>query len=97
MTALETILTDAAKFARIIDPIMAFVGVAQKATGVGGTTAEVAVAIIINGLQALERVASGEITAEQARMRLSEIEARLDGQLSDDDAAADAILDGRFR
>jgi len=97
MSDLNTILADASKFARLIDPIMQFVAVAQKATGLGGSTAEKAVGIIINGLQALERVASGEITAEQARAKLAEILARLDGQLSDDDAAADAALADRFR
>lgn len=97
MSALNAILADASRFARMIEPLLQFVSVAQKATGLGGSTAELAVSVIINGLQALERIAAGEITAEQARMLLAEIETRLDGHLADDDAAADAKLADRFR
>lgn len=96
MTSLDTVIADAAKFARTIEPVLAFVQVTRKALGIGGLPAEHAMSVVASALQALERSATGEISAEQARAAISEIEGKLDAALAADDTAADAKLAAKF-
>lgn len=92
MSALDTILTDVAKVARIIEPILAFVAVAQSATGVGGHSAETVLKVIDAAIKSLESAASGAITHDQAMAELARLKAGLVGN----DAAADAALAAKF-
>lgn len=99
MSALETALADAAKFASLAEPLIAFAMVAQKATGLGGVIAAEALATIEAALKALEQAAVGKITAAHAKDQMDALKATLDAHAAAaaktiDQAEAD--LDARF-
>lgn len=92
MSALETVLTDIQKVAAYIAPLVNMALVAEKATGIGGPTAEVAVEVIAAAVKSLSDVASGKITHDQALASMAALKAAL----ASNDAAADAALEAKF-
>lgn len=93
MSALETFLSDTAKIARTIEPIVSFIATVQAAVGIGGESATKAIGIVDGALKALEQYAAGHVTAEHAQASM----AKLLDALAANDAAADAKLEERFR
>lgn len=90
---IEEIHTIAAKVA----PYVAFVQVAESATGIGGPPAVIAIGLIKAGVDALASGAKGESTPDQVVTRLHELLARTKASEAADDASADAIVAARRR
>lgn len=91
MTITEEIEAIAAKVA----PYVAFVEVAESATGIGGPPAVIAIGLIKAGIEALAKGASGAATADQVTAELRQLLAKVSAGEAADDAEADAIVAAR--
>lgn len=78
-----------------VAPYVAFVQVAESATGIGGPPAVIAIGLIKAGIDALAKGASGALTADEVTAELEAIKARVKAGEAADDAEADAIVAGR--
>lgn len=90
--SLDAFLSDAAKVAHAIEPLVAFVRVVRAATGIGGSSAEHALDVIDAALKSLDDHAAGKATAELTTQRIEALTATL----AANNAAADAELAARF-
>jgi hypothetical protein len=82
---LQTALDDAAAALEAVDA-------AQRETGIGGTVAAEIITVARAAVNAMQRVAGGHVTADQAMADLD----RLRAGLTANDSAADAALAERF-
>lgn len=89
---IDDIIDDVRSAGRFVEPALAVIAVAQAATGLGGRTAEQAIAMIRAALDTFDDVAAGAVTEDQA---LASLAALRDGLVSGD-ARADAELAARF-
>lgn len=85
MSALETALAD-------VSTALDLAAVAQQETGLGGPTAAEIIAVVRAAVHALQGIASGAVTSDQAMAEL----AKLKAGLASNDAAADAALAAKF-
>lgn len=88
---IDEIHTIAAKVA----PYVAFVAVAESATGIGGPPAAIAISLIKAGVDALAKGATGALTADQVTAELRALLTRVSATEAANDAAADAIVAAR--
>jgi len=89
---IQTILADVRKFAGMIEPAFALVGMVQSVTGVGGLTAATSIKLLDAAFKAFAAHAEGSFTKEQFDAEMTELR-RL---LATNDAAADAALKAKF-
>ena len=82
---------DAQKFARVVEPLVGFVALAQHATGLGGDKASEALEMIRAGLQVLEDASAIDKPAD-VLAKLEAIKAGIAADRADEDKA----LDERF-
>jgi len=92
---MSTIVDEIQSIAAKVAPYVAFVQVAEGATGLGGPPAAVAISIIKAGIDAIAKGASGERTPDQVVAELRGLLARIAAAEATDDAAADAIVESR--
>lgn len=92
MSVLDTVLSDVAKVARLIEPAFAVIAIAQQVTGLGGESAAMGIKVLDAAVKALEQAARGAITHDEVMAEL----AKLSAGLRSNDDAADTALNARF-
>ncbi len=90
--SIDTLLADAGKYARLIEPAFALVGIALSLTGVGGPGASTALGVLDAAVKSFEAGANGTKTSDEVLAELSALHANLLGDI----AAARAELAARF-
>lgn len=92
MSIIDTVVADAQKWAKLIEPAFGLLAIAATLTGVGGPAAPIAIKVLDAAVKAIAAGAEGKLTGAQVLAEL----AKLKSMLAANDAAADAALRARF-